>query len=686
MGLRYIKDGPGDISRIRTRSAVKLASAPDFGSGAKKAAMSNLDLFFLIPELRDRIVGKIIDNVYQISEDIFIIKARPGSVELLLQPGRRIHITNYAIRKPKEPPPFCKALRKHLLDFKISGIEQVGFERIARIDLSKGQEELSLYVELLKRGNMILVKDGVILLAWKYVKMKDRSIMPNAEFKLPPPSGLDLRSVSPEALLSSRKEGVPLHRVLMKAIGINRVYASELALRAGLSPEADCIGLDRSDFERIADAAASMLSERPNPVVVLDRSGRALDATPFKLKFYEGFSAKEYSSFNDALDDFFTESEREREELLLKEAQLKQIERMERILRAQREELERISNMIGPLKEVADAIYARINEIEWIAYSFFSSLDEGKSAEEALRGVRDIPSEIEVLGWDGASKELRLSLKGVPFSIAKGRGPGEAADLLYKRAKELEGRAERLRALIESTEAQIASMEKGFSRRIEGGLELPRKAEKKWYEKFRWFHSSTGKLVLIGRDAASNELLIKRHLDEGDVVFHADIPGAPFVVVKCDGDLDEATKMEAAIAAASYSKAWAEGLGSLDVFWVNPGQVEKRAPSGEYLKRGAFMIRGHRNYVRGVELRLAIGIDPRTMEVLAGPRTAIERRTPYFVEVVPGETPSRKLAEAILGRLIQKMPKASAEGLKRDEVISKIQGLLPYGKGDLARG
>lgn len=665
-----------------------LASISDSGRGAKKASMSNFDLFFLIPELKDRIVGKVIDNVYQISDDTFVIKMRPGNVELLLQPGRRIHITNYAIKKPKEPTAFCMALRRRLVDSRVSGIEQVGFERILKIDLERGREALRLYVELLRRGNLVLVKDGRISLAWRYLRMKDRSIVPDAEFKLPPSgSELDPRSLSPEQLLSLGRRGGPLWRSLMGALGINRLYASELALRAGLSPDVDCSQLGPSDFERIGSATASLLSEGPSPVVVLDRSGGLLDATPVKLKFYEGLQVKEYSSFNDALDDFFTESGREGEEILLKEAHSKQLERMERILRSQREELEKVSKMIPPLREVADVIYSRMNEVEWIAYSFFSSLEGGKSEEEALERAKGLAKgDIEVLGWDGASGELRLSLKGVPFSISKGRGPGEAASLLYERAKELERRSEKLRALIEATEAQIASMESGFLRRIEEGLKLSRKAEKKWYEKFRWFHSSSGKLVLIGRDSSSNELLIKRYLEAGDVVFHADIPGAPFVVVKCGGDLDGATEMEAATAAASYSKAWAEGMGSLDVFWVNSDQVEKRAPSGEYLKKGAFMIRGRRNYIRGVELRLAIGIDPKTMEVLAGPRTAVEGRTPYFVEVVPGETPSRRLAEAILSSLIERVPKAIANGLRGDEVLSKVQALLPYGRGDLAKG
>ena len=53
-----------------------------------------------------------------------------------------------------------------------------------------------------------------------------------------------------------------------------------------------------------------------------------------------------------------------------------------------------------------------------------------------------------------------------------------------------------------------------------------------WFEKFIWFISSDGYLVLGGRDAQQNEILYKRHLRKGDVYVHADLHGASSVIIK----------------------------------------------------------------------------------------------------------------------------------------------------------
>ena len=77
---------------------------------------------------------------------------------------------------------------------------------------------------------------------------------------------------------------------------------------------------------------------------------------------------------------------------------------------------------------------------------------------------------------------------------------------------------------------------------------------KEWYEKFRWFTSSDGFLVVAGKDTVSNEVLIKKYTTQEDVVFHAEITGAPFTVVKAEGkQVPEQTLKEAGEFAASYS-------------------------------------------------------------------------------------------------------------------------------------
>jgi predicted ribosome quality control (RQC) complex YloA/Tae2 family protein len=88
--------------------------------------------------------------------------------------------------------------------------------------------------------------------------------------------------------------------------------------------------------------------------------------------------------------------------------------------------------------------------------------------------------------------------------------------------------------------------------------------------------------VVAGKDTVSNEVLIKKYTKDEDVVFHAEITGSPFVVIKAEGKLvTEQVLKEAAEYAASFSRAWRENAGSADVYWVKVDQLSKSGPSGE---------------------------------------------------------------------------------------------------------
>src|SRR5664279_2995590 len=127
------------------------------------------------------------------------------------------------------------------------------------------------------------------------------------------------------------------------------------------------------------------------------------------------------------------------------------------------------------------------------------------------------------------------------------------------------------------------------------------KKELKWFEKLRWFLTSDGLLVIGGRDATTNEMVVKKHMEPKDIYFHSDIHGAASVVLKAgEGEITETSINQAAAFSACFSSAWSKGLGSADVYWVNSDQVSKTPQSGEFVTKGAFIIRGSRNYIRAV--------------------------------------------------------------------------------------
>ncbi|MCJ1396628.1 hypothetical protein MMC18_009519 [Xylographa bjoerkii] len=163
---------------------------------------------------------------------------------------------------------------------------------------------------------------------------------------------------------------------------------------------------------------------------------------------------------------------------------------------------------------------------------------------------------------------------------------------------------------LKNTEKKInADLKKGLKQEKEV-LRPVRKLH--WFEKFYYFISSDGYLVLGGRDAQQNEILYKRYLKKGDVYVHADLQGAAAIIIKnkssmLDSPMPPSTLSQAGTFAVSTSSAW-DSKAVMSAWWVTADQVSKTAPTGEYLTIGAFQIRGNKNFLPPAQLLLGFGV------------------------------------------------------------------------------
>ncbi|ORY93012.1 fibronectin-binding protein A N-terminus-domain-containing protein [Syncephalastrum racemosum] len=169
-----------------------------------------------------------------------------------------------------------------------------------------------------------------------------------------------------------------------------------------------------------------------------------------------------------------------------------------------------------------------------------------------------------------------------------------------------------------------------------------------WFEKFLWFISTEGHLVIAGRDMQQNELLVKRYLRKDDVYVHADLHGAASVIVKnkpdCAGQpIPPSTLYQAGIMSVCQSKAWDAKIVT-SAYWVYPDQVSKSAPTGEYLTTGSFMIRGKKNFLPPVQLVYGFGYLFKLDESSIGNHVS-EKRTEEQQEAFEKEAKAEALAE-----------------------------------------
>jgi predicted ribosome quality control (RQC) complex YloA/Tae2 family protein len=244
----------------------------------------------------------------------------------------------------------------------------------------------------------------------------------------------------------------------------------------------------------------------------------------------------------------------------------------------------------------------------------------------------------------------------VEFKFCLDKSISENANYYFEKAKKIKNKIEGEKKKIELIKKKIEELkrkkevEEKKEKEMKELLKLIKKGE--WYEKFRWFFTSKGNLVVCGKDQTSNEVLIKKYSKNFKLVFHTEMPGSPFCLTNADS---EEEKKEVADFVAIFSQAWKSNLASVDVFYVKPGQLKKNDPKGVVLPKGSFYIEGKKNFILG-ETKFSVGIcidkENKTIkEIRFGPYSTISKVCDYYITIVPGKKSRKQLAQEIAKKL-----------------------------------
>lgn len=660
--------------------------------------MSGLDIAALTAELSKIIKGSRVNKIYQIDPKTLLIRIRSQNeaLNLLIEAGKRVHLTSYEIERPREPSSFCMALRKYLENGIIEEVSQHDLERIIEIYIKYGGQKYRLIIELFERGNIILVNsENKILHALFYRRMKDRNILRGEEYKYPPERGVDPRKATLEDLYGLRKlDEVETVRGLTRLLGISGFYAEEILFRAGIDKAKPCSSLSDEEIEVIFKNLGEVLREiEPNnykPCIIVDNNGNWIGVAPFHPRKYSMFNILDIESFNKALDEYYTRATRYSEIKQLEEEAKREILKLEKVLEEQKRSLEDLIKKAHAYRRIGDIIYSHLHELNAIIERIMHEKKSGKNWEDIAADLlkereKGIAPSKYFVSLNPNTLTLKVLIDEETFDLSLKMSAQQSAAEYYERAKKIEDKIEGAKRAIEETTKKIMEVRSRVLKKVEEQPPLRKARRKEWYEKFRWFFSSEGFLVISGKDASTNEMLIRNYMKEHDIVLHADLPGSPFTIIKTEGKQpNEETIFEAAQFTASYSRAWRENFRAVDVYWVKPEQVSKTPPSGQYLPRGSFMIYGTRNYIKNVPLEVAIGIkiNGNEIKVIGGPESAISKQTNIYVKVTPGNIPSGKLAKEIREKLASMVSKDERKTVLKIP-IEDIQKFIPQGYGDI---
>ncbi len=604
--------------------------------------LSGLEIAVIANEVKDRLRGAYVNNIYSLNDTQVIRFRASGSDDALLVVSPKYGAwLSTRVSERGETSAFTTKLRAEITRSKFASVEQVDLDRVLALDFSEPGRSRRLIVEMMPPGNLILTGENEkIVLLLNEVRSKKRRLLVGGMYAPPAQSRLSPEHVTASDLLAATKSSGTIGLALGRSVALPRKYVIEVLARMGLN-EGDSVNGIQGRLGDLADAVNSLVFEaRSEPRPTIAGVGDEVDVYAVQPK--SGRTTLGVKSVSEAADEIILPlllAGLKKEGVNGDERRIGELKATEARLRS---EAERLGTRALAVRKIAATIGA----------------NPPGQAPATLSEAGDIlPKEV--------SEEAR-----------EGFSSASVASRLFAYAKKLEKQA---RDAVEASE--------GISKKI-GRIEVRperttkqlRIAKKEWYEKFRWFYTSGGRLAVGGRDAQSNSLLIKRHSGKGDTIYHADLFGSPFFVLKGGEEQTEDEVREVAQATASFSSAWKTGLSAADAYWVEPEQISSSAPSGEYLPRGSFLITGRKNPVRSNLVELAIGIEP-SGRVISGPESVIRNQAGAYVVIRPERTKLSDTAKKVKKELESLSGGKLHETLTLDEVMH----MLPPGGGKLVR-
>ncbi len=541
--------------------------------------LDGITLNLLKNELSQYIIGSRIEKIHQPSKDelVFHLRSREGAYRLLVSASAnspRLHLTANAPENPATPPMLCMLFRKHLTGATITGIRQLGLDRVVFLDLAGTNEigdavTFTLCVEIMaKHSNIILINsEEKIVDSVKRVDFTQssvRQILPTFKYELPPRQGkLNLTEIEPADAVKAIKNctGKRLSGAILETLeGISPLISREIAAFAcgGDIGTAEMNGINDERLQnKLTEIKNMLISGKANPTMLIREGVKPYDFTFTDIMQY-GFTvtAKPYDSFSELLDSFYYEKDRfertrQRSQSLLK-LLTNAASRAARKLQSRQAELEACADR-DTLRIYAELILANQYRLE--KGSLFYDLENFYDNNNVVR----IPADPALSPSANAQKYFKD----------------------YRKAKTAESM---LGELIEQSEQELAYLESVIDavNRADGYTELAeirnelyeqgylKRAKNDKTKKAKpmppmEYVSDDGYTILVGRNNVQNDILTFKTAAKDDSWFHTQkIPGSHVVVIGNGDIIPELTCRQAAILAAYHSGGRESSQGAVD--------------------------------------------------------------------------------------------------------------------------
>jgi len=598
--------------------------------------LAGIELRYLVEEITKGIKDYYVSNIYGITRNSVLFKLHhPEKTDILLMFSTfGLWTTGIKIDQIEENR-LIKRLRNDLLRAKITSIKQIGSERIVYVTFTGFDQEFVLVGEFFSEGNIILCnKEMKILSLLHSIDVRHRKLGVGLTYVSPPSSGLDLFDVTRDDIEQIRTVQTAVARWVGRTLGLPTKYAEEITKIAGIDPQVIGNTLSEEQVGKIFQATRNLIDKivggNHEPYIVHNEKGA--DVIPVPLGNVSEENCTKVPSFMKGLDLLFSEN-------LLEQGKSSQSTTANEKIAELEHKLEEQNKAISLVKERANGISSVAKALQGIASSGATSIEDPKIVSllaqygSALRKEAGIP--LISIGDEKIKVNLQSSIQAI-------------ASVLFNESKKQLRAIDTIESERKKTEKNLEIFRKQASIARESVVFTVQK-KKEWFERYRWFFTSDNLLAIGGRDASSNSSVIRKHLDKNDKVFHAEIVGSPFFVLKNEAEDKVSSVTEVAQATVCFSRAWREGLYGLNAYWVRPDQIKTAAPSGQFIAKGSFVIEGTRNFVQVSSLQLSVGLYEKNdnYSLMCGPPSAVKKKCIYFVTIEPTGQEMTEIAKKI---------------------------------------
>eukprot|EP00879_Flechtneria_rotunda_P009714 GHRR01010163.1.p1 GENE.GHRR01010163.1~~GHRR01010163.1.p1 ORF type:complete len:564 (+),score=252.88 GHRR01010163.1:1740-3431(+) len=322
------------------------------------------------------------------------------------------------------------------------------------------------------------------------------------------------------------------------------------------------------------------------------------DYNPLMLKqLWKAKQLLTLASFDDALDEFYSKIQGQRVQVAKLEAERQALSRLDRIkvdqgaraaalereAAASEERATLIEYNLESVDAAMDAVNAALatgmdwreleslikeerrsgNPVAGLIHSL--QLDQNKITLLLSNLLDGEEEDEEALTRPATKVQVDLSLTAYANAAAHHAARKKQA---AKQEKTLAAHAEALKAAEKKAAAQLANLRNNATT-----AQVVRKPA--WYERFNWLISSENYLIISGRDAQQNELIVKRYFRKDDIYVHAELHGASSTIIRNHDPsrpVPPLTLQQAGCACVCRSKAWDQKVVT-SAWWVYHHQV-----------------------------------------------------------------------------------------------------------------